>query len=180
MNIPNRFTNLVEIVEKKYPKTHVVESDEYLWSRFCWTVLLGGNRTEAEVNYVYNLLNEYDLIDRELLEDDWVEYSIECLKDAEDEAEEPNLNGKVGAIHKIEVDLENIHVTLRNADGVFENMGINAGYLQEIAGNHEKEKNLLVSCQHYNVVRYIRYKLHNQSMRIEYEEIHRDTNQRRA
>lgn len=143
MNIPNRFTDLVEIVEKTYPKTHIVESDEYLWSRFCWTVLLGGNRTEAEVNYVYNLLNEYDLIDRESLEDDWVESSIECLKDAEDEAEEPSLNGKVGAIHKIKVDLENIYVTLRNADNIFENMGINTEYLQKIAGNHEKEKKIL-------------------------------------
>lgn len=143
MNVPNRFIDLVEIVEEAYPKPPVVEFDEELWSRFCWTVLLGGNRTEAEVNYVYSLLNEYDLIDRELLEDGWVEYSIECLKDAEAEAEEPNLNGKVGAIHKIEVDLENIYLTLRNADGVFENIGINAEYLQDIAGKNEKEKNLL-------------------------------------
>ena len=143
MNVPNRFPNLVEIVENAYPKTHLVESDKYLWNSFCWTVLLGGNRTEAEVNYVYNLLNEYDLIDRESLEDDWVESSIECLKDAEDEAEEPSLNGKVGAIHKIKVDLENIYVTLRNADNIFENMGINTEYLQKIAGNHEKEKKIL-------------------------------------
>jgi len=160
MNVPHRFTDLVEILETADPKPSVVESDEELWSHFCWTVLLGGNRTEAEVNYAYHLLYEYGLMDRDVLEDGWVECSKKCLKKAEDEAEEPNINGKIVAIHKIELELENIYVTLSNADTVFENMEVevDAEYLQEIAGEHEEEKNLLAEIASQDEVSAIRKK----------------------
>ncbi|WP_406662017.1 hypothetical protein V7O66_05590 [Methanolobus sp. ZRKC3] len=152
MHIPNRFTDLVEIIEKNYPKPPVVGSDEDMWSHFCKALLLGGNRNEAEVNYVYDLLDDFGLLFREALEDDWVKYATQCFRDAEYEADEPNIKGKDRAIKKVEAELENIYLMLRNADTVFQSRGINAEYLQEIAGDQDKEKSLLAEIASHNEV----------------------------
>jgi thermostable 8-oxoguanine DNA glycosylase len=143
MYIPNGFSNLVEIVEEAFLKPPIVKSDDYMWSRFFWTALISGDNAEAEVNYVYNLLDEYLLADIEFLNDKWIERSLMCLKDNQEKAEEPNLRGKIAAIHKIEVEIPNIYRTLTNANSVFENMRMDSKYLQNIAGKYEEEQTLL-------------------------------------
>lgn len=145
MHIPNKFADLVEIVENTYSKPPVVESDEDMWKHFCKAALSGGERNKADVNYMYKLLEEEGLLYRESLEDEWGRYTLEFLQDAKDDVDpdQPNLKGKVKAIQKIEVELENIYMLLKNADDMFDHLGIDAEFLQKIAGKHEEEKELL-------------------------------------
>jgi hypothetical protein len=146
MHIPNKFADLVEIAENKYPKPAIVESNEEMWSHFCRAALLGGERNRADMNYLYHLLDEEGLLYRESLEDEWIKYTSEFLRDAKDEIDpdQPNVKGKFKAIQKLEAELHNIYMLLRNGDDIFKKQGIDAKFLQTIAGNHEEEKSIFV------------------------------------
>lgn len=82
MRLPTKFPELVDIVSSTYSKPSIVSSADELWKRFFWATLLHKNRAEAEVNYVYSLLNDFGLADRDSLDGDWTEYAIDCLIEA--------------------------------------------------------------------------------------------------
>mgnify|MGYP001142332430 CR=1 FL=1 len=79
------------------------------------------------------------------------------------------------------LDIEKITSVILNAKSVIFNA---KGLVHHSMENFREAIRLydiaLVSCQLVNVIKHIIYVLHNQSWRIDYEEIHRDTYQRRA
>lgn len=143
MRLPTKFSEFVDIVSSTYPKPSIVSSENELWEYFFWAVLLHKNRAEAEVNYVYSLLDDFGLADRDSLDSDWTKYAIDCLNEAEEEVEEPNILGKVGAIHKVKSDIGDIFDSLIIANHIFSEMGISIEYLQDIASDLDAEKNLV-------------------------------------
>lgn len=157
MRLPTKFPEFVDIVSSTYSKPSIVSSEDELWERFFWAVLLHKNRAEAEVNYVYSLLNDFGLTDRDSLDGDWTEYAIDCLNEAEDQVEEPNVSGKVAAIHKVKSDIGNIFDTLINANHIFGEMGISVEYLQDIALDLGAEKNLVAQIASDDVSKEARY-----------------------
>lgn len=157
MKIPKGFEELVDIIESKREKPHLVDNDTELWSHFCWSVLLGGNRIEAEVNFVYDIFVDSNLFKRKNLNSVWLEKAKRALLYAKSASEEPNRNGKIAAITKIEKEIGNIETTIKSADEILKNMGLNATYLKSIAGNIEKEKNLLSEIAAQDETVYIKY-----------------------
>ena len=152
MHIPNKFADLVGMIEKRYTKPPVVESDEDMWNHFCKAALSGGERSVADVNYMHHLLEEEGLLYRESLKDEWVRYTLEFLQDAKDDVDpdQPNLKGKVKAIEKVEAEIDNICMLLKNADDMFDLIGIDTEFLQKIAGNTEEEKELIGKITSYS------------------------------
>ncbi|TGC09463.1 hypothetical protein [Methanolobus halotolerans] len=157
MRLPNKFPEFVDIVSSTYPKPSIISSEDELWKRFFWAVLINKNRAEAEVNYVYSILYECGLADRYSLNSDWAEYAVDCLNEAEDKVEEPNVIGKIGAIRKVKSDIGNIFDTLINADYIFNEMGISVEYLQKIAFDLDAEKNLVAQIASNDVSTEARY-----------------------
>lgn len=145
MRCPNGFKELVDLVEECMEKPKLVKNDKEMWEHFCWAVLLGGNRNESEVNFVYDLLFDYGLFDRENLNPDWLTEARYCLSIEKEKISELNIKGKIAAINKIEAEIENHETSLKSADEIFGRMGINASYLTSIKDDKEKEDNLL--CQ---------------------------------
>lgn len=140
IHVPNGFKKLVEMAEIqrfKSKKSKTVKNDEEMWSHFCWAVLLGGNRTEAEVNYVFEILDNNRLLERSNLSSDWLVDAANVLSDAKDDIsnDEDNADGKISAIKKIKVEISNIETTLKSADEIFNRRisRIDADYLQKIA-----------------------------------------------
>ena len=143
MKIPYGFKNLIDLVEDDSDKPEPIKNDAKMWRRFCWSVMFGGNRTEAEVDYVYEILRKKGLFKRETLTPDWLTKARTTLKNARKTAKNPNQDGKISAINKIESVIEEIETTLKSSDEIFKNMGIDADYLTTIAGKVDIEKNLL-------------------------------------
>lgn len=140
IHIPLGFENLIEMAEiqrfkSKKPKS--IKDDDEMWSHFCWAVLLGFAKKEAEVNYVFDILDGADLLERNNLSPDWLVDASDILSDVKDSIsdDEPNPDGKIGAIKKMEGELSNADTTLKSADEIFEkrNPRIDANYLQKIA-----------------------------------------------
>ena len=164
-HIPHGFKQLVDIAENEFfksKKPKPVKTDEEMWSNFCWAVLLGGNRTEAEVNYVYGILNGGSLLERSNLSPDWLVDASDILLDVKDDIndDDDNPEGKISAIKKIEVELSEIETTLKTADEIFEKMTpeIDANYIRKIANcinidsKIEKEHKLLSDIASEDVV----------------------------
>ena len=140
IHIPFGFNQLVDMAENekfKSIKPNPVNTNEEMWSHFCWAVLLGGNRTEAEVNYVYGILDEGGMLKRNNLSSDWLVEASDILLDAKDDIndDEDNPEGKISAMNKIKVELSKIETTLKTADEIFEKVTpkIDANYLKIIA-----------------------------------------------
>lgn len=145
MRSPNGFEELVDMVEAYREKPQFVKNDEEVWDRFCWSLLLGGNRNESQVNFVYGKLYDYGLFYRKNLNPDWLSEARECLSIEKEMINEPNAKGKIAAINKIKAEIENIETALKSADEIFERMGINASYLKSIKDDKIEEDKLL--CQ---------------------------------
>lgn len=149
MTIPHGFSELVKMVgtlrfKSKKPKP--VKDNDNMWYLFCWSALLKNNRTEAEVNYVCDILDDAGLLDRINLTPDWLPDAKEALSDAKDAIDdsEPNADGKIGAIKKIEADIIDIETTLKSADEIFKKRTpiIDADYLRKIALNSDPKEKL--------------------------------------
>lgn len=145
MRSPNGFEELVDMVEASRGKPKLLKNDVEMWDNFCWAILLGRNRNESQVNFVYKILYDYGLFSRKYLTPDWLSEARDCLLIEKDEISEPNAKGKIAAINKIEAEIENIEFAMKSADDIFKKMGINAVYLRSIKDDKEKEDNLL--CQ---------------------------------
>lgn len=145
MRSPNGFEELVDMVEASRGKPKLLKNDVEMWDNFCWAVLLGRNRNESQVNFVYEILYDYGLFNRTDLSSDWLSEARDCLSIEKDEVNDPNAKGKIAAINKIEAEIENLENALKSADDKFKKMGINAVYLKSIKDDKEKEDNLI--CQ---------------------------------
>jgi len=158
IHIPHGFKNLVEMAETqrfKSKKPKPIDNDNEMWHNFCWAVLLGGTKTESEVNYVFEILHKAGLLERDNLLPDWQEDASYILSDAKDKIsdEEDNPDGKISAIKKIEVELSKTNTTLKSADEIFDSITprIDANYLKRIAickdftEKIDKENNLIAA-----------------------------------
>ena len=142
--VPLGFNTLVELVEKVQDwETHpLVADDSEMWSSFVWAVLLGGSKSEAEVNYVLGILENSGLTERSSLNPHWKDEAVSVLSEAKSEITKGDVNpeGKKGAIKKIEVELSQIDTTLKSADEIFNRTPrIRADYLRSIANNTDTE-----------------------------------------
>lgn len=149
MITPNGFSELVEMVGTlrfKSKKPEPIKDNNDMWRNFCWSALLKNNRTEAEVNYVCGILDDADLLDRIKLTRDWLPNAKEALSDAKDviNDSEPNAEGKIGSIKKIESDIIDLETTLKSADEIFKKRTpiIDADYLRKIALNTDSDERL--------------------------------------
>lgn len=143
MNIPFDFEKLVNRVEEIWDKPELITDDDALWYNFCKAALVGGNLTEAEVNYEFNLLLKNGLLDRKKLEPEWAMTAKNYLLAEKETVEEPNKKGKIAAINKLNAEITKIEKTLKIANSVFNTMQLNVEYIQSISDDLEKQKNLL-------------------------------------
>lgn len=157
MKSPNGFEELVDMVEASREKPTLLKNDVEMWDHFCWAVLLGGNRNESQVNFVYDILYDYDLFNRQNLTSDWLSEARDCLSFEKDEISEPNAKGKTAAINKIEAEIENHETALKSADDRFKKIGVNAAYLRSIKDDKKKEDNLLCQIASQDETKCIKY-----------------------
>lgn len=143
MEIPFDFEKLVNIVEETWDKPGLITDDNALWYNFCRAALLGGNLTDAEVNYEFNILKKHGFLDRTKLESGWTLAAKAHLLAEKEAVEEPNKRGKIAAINKLDAGIGDIEITLKRENSVFNAMQLNAEYIQSISGYLEKQKNLL-------------------------------------
>ncbi|AKJ38525.1 hypothetical protein [Methanosarcina barkeri] len=144
MTIPSDFEKLVNRVEETWDKPGMITDDDSLWYNFCIAALLGGNLTDAEVNYEFNILNKYRLLDREKLDYGWIMTAKTHLLAEKEAVEEPNKRGKIAAINKLDAGITDIEIILKSADSVFNSIKLNAEYIQSISEDLDQQKNLLV------------------------------------
>lgn len=143
MKIPFDFEKLVNIVEETWDKPGLITDDDDLWYYFCRAALLGGNLTDAEVNYESDILMKYGLLDREKLDSSWIMAAKTHLLAEKESVKEPNKRGKITAIDKLDAGLTDIEITLKSADYVFNAMKLNAEHIQSIYEDLDQQKNLL-------------------------------------
>lgn len=143
MTIPSDFEKLVNRVEETWDKPGMITDDDSLWYNFCIAALLGGNLTDAEVNYEFNILNKYRLLDREKLDYGWIMTAKTHLLAEKEAVEEPNKRGKIAAINKLDAGITDIEITLKSADTVFKTMKLNAEFIQSMSEDLDQQKNLL-------------------------------------
>ena len=74
----------------------------------------------------------------------WALAAKACLVTEKEVLEEPNKDGKIAAINKLDAGITDIEVTLKTANSVFNAMQLSTEYIQRISGDLEKQKNLLV------------------------------------
>lgn len=124
-SIPIGFDKLVERVESDRPLFNQKVSKDNLWANFCYCALFGPCRIEAEISYVYNLLDKKGLLSRKIIREyGWVSETETFLKKKLEKVKEPAKDRKIGAIKKILARIWDLHETLVKADEVFNKLRI--------------------------------------------------------
>lgn len=147
-NIPIGFDKLVERVESDRPLFNQRVSKGDLWADFCYCALFGPGRIEAEISFVYNLLEKEGLLSKKIIREyGWVNKTETFLKKKLEKVKEPAKERKIGAIKKILAKIWDLHETLFKADEVFNKLSITPDALKQ----KEKEgeiKDILVKLVH--------------------------------
>lgn len=136
--IPNGFIELLQTTVTNLENYQKTDSDEEIWSNFCWCSLLGHTSKDAEVNYAFDILDNEGLFEKDIIiEPDWEELVFEMISDGISFAEEPNANEKITALKKI--DTLELAVTLKSAIEIFERLDINKDRFDNITPKEEMD-----------------------------------------
>ena len=136
--IPNGFIELLQTTVTNLDDYQKADSNEEIWSHFCWCSLLGHTSNDAEVNYAFDFLNNEDLFEKDIIiQPDWEELVYETILDGISFPEEPNSNEKITALKKI--DTSELAVTLKGAIEKFEILDINKDRFDNITPKEEMD-----------------------------------------